>query len=444
MKTTTVVIGGGHAGLAMSRRLTERSIDHVVLERGEVANSWRTERWDSLRLLTPNWQCALPGSPYDGPDPDGYLSAPGVAGLLTAYAFTIGAPVYTNTTVLAVTGRTDGYEVHTNRGVWTCATVVVASGPANVAAVPAVAAAVPERIAMVTPLTYRSPADLDERGVLVVGASATGIQLAEEIHRSGRDVTIAVGEHVRLPRTYRGRDIFWWLDAAGVLDERHDEIDDLVRARNVPSPQLIGSPERRTVDLASLARRGVRLVGRLAGIRGGQAQFSGGLENVCRLADLKLARLRARLDDWAEHTGVGDIGPPEPAPRPATIADAPLTLDLERGEIGTIVWATGYRPDHSWLHLPVFDHRGRIRHDGGVIGGAPGAYLLGANLLRRRRSSYISGAAADTADLADHLHRHLDATAPVRPRHTSRLNGNRGTTQLAALASGRARGPAHP
>jgi putative flavoprotein involved in K+ transport len=408
MRTTTVIIGAGHAGLAMSRRLTERSIDHVVLERGEVANSWRTERWDSLRLLTPNWQSRLPGMGYTGTDPDGYMTMPEVAGFVTAYADAISAPVYTGTTVIRVTATDTGYAVATDRGTWTCATVVIASGAANIADVPAIAQAVPSSVSMRTPMTYRSPADLDERGVLVVGASATGVQLAEEIQRSGRAVTIAVGEHVRLPRRYRGRDIFWWMDAAGVLDERHDQVDDLVRARHLPSPQLIGSPERRTIDLNTLADHGVRIVGRLAGISDGRAQFSGSLANLCTLADLKMNRLLDTFDEWARRTGHDQEHLPHRF-QPTRVPSMPLLdLDLRAGEIGTILWATGYRPDHSWLDVPVLDRKGRIVHDGGIVRDAPGMYLLGGNLLRRRRSSFINGAEHDTADLSAHLHSHLD------------------------------------
>lgn len=412
--TTTVVIGAGHAGLAMSRRLTERSIDHVVLERGEVANSWRTERWDSLRLLTPNWQCSLPGQTYDGDDRDGYMTMPEVAGFIAGYATTVAAPVRTGTAVRRVRAIDGGFEVATDEHVWSCASVVVASGAANRAAVPTLADEMPPGIASVTPLTYRSPADLDERGVLVVGASSTGVQLADEIRRSGRRVTLAVGEHVRLPRAYRDRDIFWWLDSAGVLDERADEVDDLVRARHLPSPQLVGSPERRDVDLNALADIGVQLVGRLSGLDGTTAQFSGGLTNVCRLADLKLDRLLTRFDDWARSAAVDDLGPPERYAATRAPSAAPLTLDLADGSIGTVVWATGYRADHSWLDVPVFDRRGRILHDGGVVRGAEGLYLLGATLLRRRRSTYLSGAEADTADLAAHLHRVLDVGHPRR------------------------------
>lgn len=407
MHTTSVVIGAGHAGLAMSHRLTERSIDHVVLERGEVANSWRTERWDSLRLLTPNWQSRLPGMRYDGNDPDGYMTMPEVAGFITDYATVIDAPIQTSTLVTRLSATHSGYEVVTDRGTWTCPTVVIASGAANVATVPALAHGVPDSIAMHTSMTYRSPDDLDDRGVLVVGASATGIQLSDEIHRSGRPVTIAVGEHVRLPRRHRGRDIFWWMEASGILDQRYDEVDDLIRARHLPSPQLIGSRAHRTLDLNTLADEGVRIVGRLVAVADGVAQFSGALANVCALADLKMKRLLDNFDLWARENRHDCIEAPQPfeAARPPT--KPVLDIDLRSGEIGTIVWATGYRPDYNWLDLPVLDRKGQIRHDGGVITGAPGSYLLGTNLLRRRRSSYINGAEADTDDLCANLGTYL-------------------------------------
>ena len=211
MRTTTVIIGAGHAGLAMSRRLTERSIDHVVLERGEVANSWRTERWSSLRLLTPNWQTTLPGQDVRGNDPDGFMTMPEVVEFIGSYATSIDAPVQTSTTVTRVAATETGYQVATDRGVWNCATVVLASGACNVANVPAIAAATPSAVASVTPLTYRSPDQLDDAGVLVVGGSATGVQLADEIHRSGR--------HGH-PRRRRARD-----DAAHLSRPRHLLVD---------------------------------------------------------------------------------------------------------------------------------------------------------------------------------------------------------------------------
>jgi putative flavoprotein involved in K+ transport len=429
MDTTAVVIGAGHAGLAMSRRLTERSVDHVVLERGEVANSWRTERWPSLRLLTPNWQTRLPGQCYGGDEPDGFLSMPEVIGFLTDYAKAISAPVRTQTTVKAVRAAGSGYEVATTQGVWRCTTVVLAGGHCNLALVPEKVQGLPPRITTLTPMTYRGPDQLADREVLVVGGSATGIQLAEEIRRSGRAVTLAVGEHVRLPRLYRGRDIFWWMDAAGVLDQRYDEVDDIVRARHVPSPQLIGTRERATLDLNTLTSRGVRVVGRLGRIHDGVAQFSGSIANVCKLADLKMNRLLDTFDAWAAAAGLEDrVDAPERFAPTRVVAPTTLAIDLRKGAIGSIIWACGYRPDYSWLNLPVFDRAGRIRHDGGVVSGAPGVYLLGIPFLRRRRSSFINGADSDTADLADHLHRYLDhrcrapnppssgqASTPVRP-----------------------------
>jgi putative flavoprotein involved in K+ transport len=407
--TTTVIVGAGHCGLAMSHGLAARSIDHVVLERGEVANSWRTQRWDSLRLLTPNWMTRLPGYADRGADPDGYLSARQVAAMLEDYADVSAVPVLTGTAVTSVRPTGRGYLVRTDKGTWHAPTVVLASGAATLPAVPALARRVPAGITSVTPAGYRSPGELPPGGVLVVGASASGIQLADELHRSGRPVTLAVGEHVRMPRTYRCRDILWWLDAAGVLDERYDQVDDLVRARHLPSMQLVGSPGR-TVDLNALSSAGVRLVGRLAAIQDGIAQFSGSLPNACALADLKLGRLLDTIDAWA--------GAPGERFTPTTVPAAPLGLDLRSGQIPTIVWATGYRPDLSWLDVPVLDRRGRIVHDGGVTA-CPGLYLIGMPFLRRRKSSLIDGAAADAAELSTHLAGHLDALAGRRARSAS-------------------------
>lgn len=424
-----VVIGAGHNGLAMSRRLAERGIDHVVLERGGVANSWRTERWDSLRLLTPNWQSRLPGHSYDGPDPDGYMTMPELISFIDDYGVLIDAPVQTETTVRRVRCAGAGYTVDTDQGPWTCRSVVLASGACNLASVPDCAPALPTEVDRISPLAYRSPDDLADGGVLVVGAAATGVQLADEIHRSGRPVTLSVGEHVRVPRTYRGRDIQYWMDRIGRLDERYDEVDEILRARGVASPQLVGTPEHITLDLNALTAEGVRLCGRLGTIRDGTAMFSGGLKNHCNLADQKLGRLLDDIDDWIDGHGDGYADESDPVagpgagvdsagdpPRPeATVVapDLPLTLDLTSGEIRTVVWATGFRPDFSWLDLPVFDDRGRLRHDGGVVLDAPGVYLLGATFLRRRRSSFIHGAIDDTAELADHLAAHLADTGPT-------------------------------
>ncbi|MEY9892909.1 cation diffusion facilitator CzcD-associated flavoprotein CzcO [Catenulispora sp. MAP5-51] len=247
-----MVVGAGHAGLAVSRFLSARSVDHLVLERGEVANSWRRERWDSLRLLTPNWLTRLPDHPYQGPDPDGYMTAGEVADLIGGFATATRAPVRTGTEVTSVRPAGEGYRVRTGGGEIQTRTVVVASGACNVPTVPAFKEALPDSIRQLTPFDYTGPGDLPDGGVLVVGGSATGVQLAAELRRSGRPVVLSTGEHVRMPRTYRGRDVLWWTQASGVWDQRHDEVDDLERARALPSPQLVGTPERATLDLNTL------------------------------------------------------------------------------------------------------------------------------------------------------------------------------------------------
>ena len=416
-RLTTVVIGAGQAGLAMSWWLARHSIDHVVLERGEVANSWKTERWDSLTLLTPNWQSRLPGYGYQGGHPDGFRTMPETIGFIENYASTICAPVHTGTRVNSVRRERDGYEVVTDQRDWKCSSVVLATGACNIPTIPSIAAAVPAAVKTLTPLQYRNPGQLEEGGVLVVGASASGVQIAGEIQRSGRPVTLAVGEHVRVPRVYRGRDIKWWMDASGVLDQRYDEMDDIVRARNVPSLQLAGYADRRTIDLNSLTAIGVKLVGRLAGVNAeGKAQFSGSLRNVCALADLKMNRLLDTIDEWATENGRGgDAAPTHRFESTRVEESPPLLLDFNRQKIKTIIWATGFRPDYSWLHVPVLDHKGQIRHDGGVVAESPGLYLMGLPFLRRRKSSLIDGVGDDARDLSSHLAGYLRDGALTRP-----------------------------
>lgn len=405
--TDVVVIGAGHSGLAMSAWLAAHGIEHVVLERGEVANSWRHERWDSLRLLTPNWQSRLPGYRYEGDDPDGFMSVAEVVRFVTGYAAFAGAPVRTGTTVRSVRQDGGGYRVLTDAREWHCRAVVMASGAHGTPIVPALASALPPAVRSVTAKEYKNPAQLDDAGVLVVGASATGLQLAEEIHASGRPVTLAVGEHIRMPRTYRGRDVQWWLDAAGILDQRFDAVDDLVRARRIPSPQLVGTPERSTLDLNVLTSRGVRIVGRFVGLEGARAQFSGALRNECAMADLKMNRMLDSFDELARRSAFGAmLESPQRYDATRVEGAPPLAVDLLRERIGSVVWATGFRPDYSWLEMPVFDHKGRLRHHGGVV--APGLYVLGLNFMRRRKSSFMHGAEDDVRELGEHLARRLD------------------------------------
>jgi putative flavoprotein involved in K+ transport len=374
-----------------------------VLERGEVANSWRRERWDSLRLLTPNWQSRLPGLRYEGSDPDGYMSVTEITEFIELFAKVSRAPVRTGVNVTSVRQAGDGYLVTTSDGEISCRTVVIASGACNRPSVPSLSQALPREVKQLTPFDYRGPGQLPEGGVLVVGASATGVQFAAEIARSGRPVTLSVGEHVRLPRLYRGRDVLWWMDTAGVWDQRYEEVDDLARARRLPSPQLVGTPERSTLDLNALTALGVELVGRLAMVRDGRVLFSGGLRNVFSLADLKLNRLLDTFDEWALTSGRdAEFGSPErPAPTSAP-ASPRLQADLRSGGIRSVVWATGFRPDYGWLDVPVVDEKGQLRHEGGVAS-APGLYALGLPVLRRRRSTFICGIEDDARAVTGHL-----------------------------------------
>ena len=374
-----------------------------------MANSWRRERWDSLRLLTPNWQSRLPGLRYEGPDPDGYMSVAEVTDFIGRFATAAGAPVRTGTAVTSVLRADDGYRVTTSGGEISCQAVVIASGACNQPSVPQFTAAVPSPVEQLTPFDYRDPAKLPDGGVLVVGASATGVQLAAELQQSGRPVTLSVGEHVRLPRTYRGRDVLWWMDASGLWDQRYDEVDDLTRARGLPSPQLVGTPERATLDLNALISAGVELVGRWATVRDGSALFSGGLRNMFSLADLKMGRLLDTFDEWARSAGRdGEVGPPERFERTIVPQAARWQLDLRSGEIASIVWATGFRPDYEWLHVPVLDNKGQLRHEGGVVD-SPGLYALGLPVLRRRKSTFIYGIEDDAREVIDHLAGYLAA-----------------------------------
>ncbi len=406
MRITAVVVGAGQAGLAMSRLLADHGIDHVVLEKGEVANSWRTERWDSLRLLTPNWMTRLPGWAYRGNDHDGFMTSAEVVDMLDGYRASFDAPVLTGVSVDRVTMQADGsFRITTDQGVWMAEAVVAATGACSEPAIPLLATDFPARIDQVTAHRYRSPDQLATEDVLVVGASASGIQIADEIQRSGRLVTIAVGEHVRLPRSYRGRDIHWWMDAIGVLDERYDEVDDINRARRLSSLQLVGSPEHRTLDLNSLIASGVRPVGKLMRVAGETAQFSGGVTNLAAHADLKQSRLLDRIDAFAAEHELSNLLHDVWRPDPTRIDRPPTEFPL--AAFGSVVWATGYRPTFSWLDAAIRDRHRRPVHDGGIAE-TPGLYFLGLPFMRRRKSNFIDGVGPDATEVISCLHAYLD------------------------------------
>ena len=403
--TETIIIGGGQAGLAMSRCLTDRGVEHVILERGRVAERWRSERWDSLRLLTPRWQSRLPGWRYRGPDPDGFMTKSEVVTYLDEYARSFRAPLHTGVAVTRVRGRGDSFEVQTDAGGWVSSNVVIATGYCARAAVPAFAADLAGDIDQLVPTRYRNPQQLRAGGVLVVGASATGIQLASEIARTGREVILAVGSHIRMPRHYRGRDIMRWLDEMGVLGETTDQVPDIDASRRQPSLQLIGSEAGGALDLQVLQERGVRIVGRVTGTSGHRAYFSDDLADAIGHADRKMHGMLDRIDSHLSRLRLTRAFPVEPRPRSVAVPTAPRAVNLMDRGVNTVVWATGYRREYPWLHIPVLDAKGEILHRGGVTP-RPGLYVLGLQFMRRRNSAFLDGVGADAADLTEHLIQH--------------------------------------
>jgi putative flavoprotein involved in K+ transport len=380
--------------------LKSYGIVHVILEKGEIANAWKNEYWDSLKLLTPNWMCRLPGYSYSGDDPDGFMSKQEVAGFFSQYAERINAPVHTHTNVIRVTQIPTGFQVITSNGNWSCNGLILASGVNSKSIVPALSRDIPIHIKQLTAKTYRNPDQLPDAGVLIVGGSATGLQLASEIRRSGRSVTLSAGAHVRLPRHYRGKDIQWWMDKTGILDESYDEVDDINRVRRVPSPQLVGSKSEE-LDLNALMDQGVEVVGRLMAVDQGKLQFSGSLHNCCQSADLKMRRLLNHIDEWIDKENI-DAPKAEFIPDTKVMEHPKLSIDPASEHIQTIIWATGFKPDFSWLQLPVLNQKGQIQHDGGVAN-IPGVYILGLPFMRKRKSSYVAGIIDDTDFICGHM-----------------------------------------
>ncbi len=401
-RTNTIIIGGGQAGLAMSRRLVDRDVDHVILERGRVAERWRSERWDSLRLLTPRWQSRLPGWSYRGPDQDGFMTRSEVIQCLDDYARSFDAPLYSGVTVTAVECEPGVFRAQTDCGEWRAANIVIATGHCDRPYVPSMASELPARIAQFTPSRYRNPEQLPEGGVLVVGASATGIQLASEIARTGRPVTLAVGRHIRLPRSYRGRDIMTWFDAMGVLSENAGQAWDLAASRRQPSLQLIGSEDHRSLDLNILREQGVRIVGRAIGADGRRLFLADDLAASISRAEGKMHEQLDRVDSFISRSGLDAEFPMEARPRPVQLPEAPGMLDLIAEGFSSVLWATGYRREYPWLRAPILDADGELRHDGGITA-LPGLYALGLRFMRRRNSSFLDGVGADAAELADHI-----------------------------------------
>jgi putative flavoprotein involved in K+ transport len=420
----TVIVGAGHAGLAVSRLLTDARRDHVVLDRGRVAERWSTERWDSLHLLTPNWMTRLPGWCYTGSDPDGYLSSGELVRHLERYAASFHAPIVPDTAVVEISaapgpgcGR---FQVVTDSGTWHARNVVIATGPHGRPHLPGGLSGISSRVEVLTASSYRNPDTFPPGGVLVVGASASGVQIADELALAGREVAIAVGRHTRMPRRYRGMDSFWWLEATGRLARTIDQMPDVTAARRENSLQLIGRAEPHlrgtNLDLQVLQQRGVHLLGRFEEVVGTVASFRDDLFDNVGEADRKMHHFLDAVDHYIGAAGLNREVLPPVRPGPVQILEPVTRLSLARENIRTVIVAAGYRPDHPWLRVPVLAPDGSIRQQRGVTA-APGLYVVGHYFQHRRDSGFIDGARHDARYVVDHL---LGRGAPDRSFATIR------------------------
>jgi len=397
----TLVVGGGQAGVAMSEHLGKLGVPHLVVERERIAERWRTQRWDSLVANGPAWHDRFPGLEFDDSDPDAFPSKERVARYFEAYARMINAPIRTGVEVQRVDrerGRRH-FSVATSEGLLQARRVVAATGPFQRPVIPDIA----PRDAGVTQIhsaDYRNPAQLPEGAVMVVGAGSSGAQIADDLQRAGRKVYLSVGPHHRPPRAYRGRDFTWWL---GVLGEWDAET--MGPGTEHVTIAVSGAHGGQTVDFRRLAREGMTLLGRTRSFNGRVATFNPDLaENLARGDENYLSLLDA-ADEYLARYGIDLPAEPEArtiTPDPESVKNPVLELDLEAENVRSIVWATGFRNDFSWLNVDAFDESGRPRHQRGVSS-EPGIYFLGLPWLSRRASSFIWGVWHDARHIADHI-----------------------------------------
>jgi putative flavoprotein involved in K+ transport len=397
----TIIIGAGQAGLALSRCLTNAGIDHVLLERGRVAERWRSERWDSLRMLTPNWMTRLPGLDGDHPDPDGFMTKDALISMLEDYASSFRAPVREETEVTRVRFAATGFAVSTTAGEMTARNVVIATGQCGQPFVPEVAAGLDSSMEQLHAAHYRRPDLLPDGGVLVVGAGASGLQISAELRAAGRSVVIASGRHARALRRYRGRDIWWWLERTGSLDQTVDEVADIEAARRSPSLGLTGADGGTDIDLGSLDRAGVQVAGRLIDAEGHRVRFDATITHEIAEAEIRLRRLLDRFDDWASAKHLDVLLDPPTRPVPVRVEQPVIgDLDLAEAGVGSIVWSTGYRTSYPWLEVPVLDATGEIVQRRGATDVA-GLYVLGLRFQWRRGSHFVDGVGRDAEYLSE-------------------------------------------
>ena len=402
-----VVIGAGQAGLSASWQLTRRGIDHVVLERHRPAHAWRSERWDSFCLVTPNWQCTLPGHAYAGDDPHGFMLRDEIVRYVEDYAASFDAPVRSGVRVTSLRPAEGGYLISSDDDAYSAGQVVIATGGYHDPILPACAASVDPAIMQIQSSEYRNPQAMPEGAVLVVGTGQSGCQIAEDLHLAGRQVHLCVGEAPRVARRYRGRDVVEWLQLMGYYDIPVDEHPLREGVRDKTNHYVTGRDGGRDIDLRLRATQGMQLYGRLLDIQGGIARFMPDLAHNLDAADAVNESIKRSIDGWI---GKQAVEAPTEAPyvppwRPA--AERP-SLDCRRAGITSIVWCIGFRMNFDWVQAPVFDERGVPRHQRGITT-QDGLYFLGLPWLHSWGSGRFSGIARDSAHVAEAIVRRLRA-----------------------------------
>lgn len=398
-----VIMGAGQAGLALSYYLTQQGRTHVVLERGRIGETWRSQRWDSFTLVTPNWMTQLPGFPYQGEDPDGFLPHDEIVRTLEHYAQSFHAPVHCGVKATAVRLQPggNGYLVETSEDTYVAANVVLATGGFPCPRLPQVSVAIPVNIMQLHSSQYRRPKLLPSGAVLVVGSGQSGSQIAEELHQSGRQVYLCVSRCGRSPRRYRSKDVMWWVNQMGGYDRTVDQLPSPA-ARFACHPDLTGKDGGHEINLRQLAREGVVLLGRLQEVQGSHAILAPDLEENLARADALAAQLTHAIDDYVLRT---DLDVPvesmveDPTSRWVPPAEPIPEVDLYAAGISTVIWATGFQFDFGWVHVPVFDDAGAPLHQRGITS-SPGLYFLGLPWLYKEKSALLFGIGEDAAFLA--------------------------------------------
>ena len=399
---SVVIIGGGQAGLAMSYHLKQSGVDHVILEKHQIAHSWKTKRWDAFCLVTPNWQCRLPGYPYQGSDPDGFMLRDEIVAYIENYARHIAAPVREGVAVTRLKQNADGrFALETSAGEMTAQAVVLAVSGYHVPNVPRMADRLDGSVTQLHSVAYRSPEHLPPGEVVVIGSGQSGCQIAEDLHLAGRKVHLAVGSAPRCPRVYRGRDAVEWLDDLGQYDLPVDQHSLKEKVRKNANHYLTGRDGGRDIDLRKFALEGMSLYGRLKDIQGGRLIFADDLARNLDNADRVYNGICGLIDDHIARNAIEAPDAPHYAPVWAPTG-TPAELDPSKAGISAIIWTTGFRSDWSWVELPIFDGAGYPTHRRGVTS-MDGVYVLGLPWLYTWGSGRFVGVGRDAAYLTQHL-----------------------------------------